>query len=963
MQEDISIEQLEGVFETVVNLPEDERAGAIASACAGNPELERRVLALLEAHQRTGIVDNLAGDLAAPLSAAFDRAPRVGNQIGPYRITGLLGRGGMGNVYQAERVDGQFEQQVALKLLREGIDSESTRARFVHERQLLARLQHPGIARLLDGGLDDVGRPFFAMEVVTGERIDQYCDAKGLQVDARLRLFCEVCEAVRYAHANLVVHRDLKPSNIMVRTDRTDGSTRGDHVVLLDFGIAKLLQDSATESADAPATRVMTPEYAAPEQIRGEAATTAADVYSLGVVLYELLAGTRPYDVSGLSPGEVESVICDDVPPTPSEAITRETSERRGTEPGALSRTLSGDLDTIVMKALAKEPERRYGSAEAFLNDIQRYLDGLPVTARPDTLGYRVAKFVRRNRIAVAAASLVLVVAAVGVAGIVWQSRQTAEERDRAQIEAAKAEEALGLLVDLFQQADPGQTEGEEVSARMVLDRAADRVTVVDDEPVVRATLLDALGGVYFNLGLYDRARDLYSEAIDTRRQLASEPANSADIGKGFHMLSQAYFKLSNMHRADSASALAVTSMREAGPAYVVGLASALHMRAATLRQIEKTEEALQAGEEALALQKEHLSEGHTDIGSTMYLLAAIRHDTGDFAGSEPMFRDAIALFEASPDSISIEAADAAALLGMYLTFKSEFDEAATLIKRALHIRATLYGDTHPMVIESESQLGTLLYQQGQAAEAEPYLRRAVEKGEQVMGPGQYGVLSSKQALGVTLYDLGQFPEAAEMLGDALAGYREIFGGDHGVVATTLTLLGNVELEMGSLARAERSFAEGTAMARRVFGEAHPYVGRSLQGEAAVANRLGRYAQAESRYREALEMLEGSMRPGHHLVGAAKKDLGRFLVRRDRVEEGLPLLREAVEIFTNHYGDENRTVQNTRSMLGEALAKTGRDEEGIAMMQESIEKLTAHYGAEHRRVAEATARLEAFAKR
>ena len=428
-------QQVKALFEQALERPPDERAAFLDQACHGDEALRREVRSLLSSHD-DGFLDE---PLSLDAPSGDDGAAHTGQRIGAYRLVREIGHGGMGAVYLAERADGQFHQQVAVKFVRHGVDSDTLRRRFRAERQILARLEHPHIARLIDGGVSEDGLPYLAMEYVEGTRIDHYCDAHHLSTNERLRLFLAVCEAVHYAHQNLIVHRDLKPSNILV----TEGGT----VKLLDFGIAKLLDDNAaaTPLDEVPRTgmRVMTPEYASPEQIRGEPVTTAFDVYALGIILYELLAGQRPYRLSGLSPGEMERIVCEKAPARPSTAVTREAqtdatraatpeeiSRMRSTQPDKLRRRLAGDLDTIVMMALHKDPSRRYRSVGQLSEDLRRHLDGLPVTARPDSFAYRISKFIRRHWMGVAAAVFISLLG--GIATTAWQARVAEQQRRKA---------------------------------------------------------------------------------------------------------------------------------------------------------------------------------------------------------------------------------------------------------------------------------------------------------------------------------------------------------------------------------------------------------------------------------------------------------------------------------------------------------------------------------------------------
>lgn len=432
--------QVRVVFEEAELLVSSQRVGFLDQACEGDSELRMEVESLLRAQSRAGVefMGRPAVDLVQPLTPGVAVASRLGRRLGSYQVVAEIGQGGMGEVYRAVRIDGQFDQQVAVKLVRVGMDSAFVVERFLHERQILATLNHPNIARLLDGGATEDGVPYLVMELIEGERIDAYCQAQRQSVSERLRLFLQVCAAVEYAHQRLVIHRDIKPGNILVTKDGTPK--------LLDFGIAKILDPSA--DSETTMARPMTPEYASPEQIRGEPITTATDVYSLGIVLYQLLTGRSPYRVSPRTPGQWSQAITGADPQRPSSAVVAPLhseqhaqttahpasvlSDREPT-PARLRRRLSGDLDSILLKALRKEPERRYGSVQQFAEDINRHLQGLPVTAAKGSWSYTAGKFATRHRAAVAASALLILALVAGIAATERQARIARLERAKAQ--------------------------------------------------------------------------------------------------------------------------------------------------------------------------------------------------------------------------------------------------------------------------------------------------------------------------------------------------------------------------------------------------------------------------------------------------------------------------------------------------------------------------------------------------
>ena len=548
--------QVKEVLASAIEYEPERRAAFLAQICAGDEALRDEVQSLLE-HQEpaANFIEESAFEVTARALAEGEAESLVERRIGPYRMTAELGRGGMGIVYLARRDDEQYEKQVAIKIIKRGMDTDVVLRRFRIERQILASLEHPHIARLIDGGTTEDGRPFFVMEYVAGLSIDQYCDVNHLSINERLKLFRTVCSAVQYAHQNLVIHRDIKPSNILITAE---GAPK-----LLDFGIAKVLRPNvSSQTTEATVWRVMTPEYASPEQVRGERITTASDVYSLGVLLYELLTGHRPYRINSRVPYEVARVICEQEPEKPSTAISRvekapgahgepvvsitpeSVGRARGAQIEKLRNQLAGDLDKIVLMAMRKEPQRRYKSVEQLSEDIRRYLEGLPVIAHKDTVGYRGAKFVKRHKAGVLAATLVAVALVAGLIATLWQAkiatekariadeqaRIAREQRDRARTETAKAERSNTFLQSLIAYADPSwyspgyRQRGDVIKVVDVLDNAGRRIdTELADQPEVRAELHHTIGNTYRALRLYDPAERHFRAALQLYREVYGE--------------------------------------------------------------------------------------------------------------------------------------------------------------------------------------------------------------------------------------------------------------------------------------------------------------------------------------------------------------------------------------------------------------------------------------------------------
>jgi serine/threonine protein kinase len=524
------------LLDEALDLPPGQRSPFLDHACGGDPQLRGLVGRLISAAEIEDPEFKSGGALQGPLgdlvrTELAEEESLAGTMVGRYRIVRELGRGGMAVVYLAERADGQFRQEVALKLLSAGLVASHVGRRFDRERQILAHARHPGVARLLDGGAGPSGRPYLVMEYVDGRPIDRYCDEERLTLEARLDLFLQVARVVEDAHRNLIVHRDIKPSNILV--------TGEGHAKLLDFGIAKLLDPEATSSGEAPvsgsAIRLMTPAYASPEQVRGNPVTTASDTYQLGLLLYILLTGRFPYDLGDGDPAERMRAIVQREPLRPSSAASApegwsppgqdprtpgEIAYARGTTASRLRGALSGDLDAILCRALGKEPESRYGSVAQLIEDIQQYKEGRTVTARPDTWAYRTGKLIRRHAAVFATAAIAALL--VLALGLVYTSSLT-KERDRAQLEAAREARVSEFLRTLFD-APPGSGPR---TPREVLDRAAARVDLeLKGEPEVQSDLLALLSGMYKDLGLHAEAQALQakSEALGSNAKNRGRP-------------------------------------------------------------------------------------------------------------------------------------------------------------------------------------------------------------------------------------------------------------------------------------------------------------------------------------------------------------------------------------------------------------------------------------------------------
>jgi tetratricopeptide (TPR) repeat protein len=889
------------LFQRAVELPRAAREAWLRDQCAAEPELRRQVEALAAADERAG--DFLAAPAAEQLGPWFGEtgggqadASWDGRRLGSYRIVRELGHGGMGTVFLAERVDGQFDQQVALKVVRQGFFGDDLRRRFVRERQILALLQHPNIARLLDGGVSPEGLPYFVMELVAGTPITAICDRHALGPGQRLQLFQGVCAAVQHAHRSLVVHRDLKPSNILV--------TAASEVKLLDFGIAKLLGEQAAEGLTRTAPP-LTPAYAAPEQLRAEPVTTATDVYALGVVLYELLAGRLPAALSGdgrggeLAPALARAAAGWEPPRPSAVAEPAGGTAAAGADPRARRRRrrrLRGDLDTIVMTALRHAPERRYASADALAEDLRLHLAGLPIRARPDTPGYRLGKFVQRHRLAVAATALFLAALLAAMAFAGWQAREKGREARRAEAEAQTAGEVTGFVMSLFEGSDPSHTRGDAVTARELLDEAARRIHgELAGQPVVRARLLHTLATIYASLGLFDRARPLAAEALALRR--ASVAAGDPQIADSLEQLGTIL-----VQQAD---------YRAAGP--LLREALALRRRA--------------AGKQAAL-----------PLAASLECLANLLHKTGDLAGAEALYGQALAVTRRGARGAAGELGVAQLLseLAVNTQDRGRYGAAAGLYAQALEIRERVLGDTHPAVAATLSDFGSDLVYLGRYDEAAAKLGKALALREKVLGPDHPDVGFTRLALADLDDTRGNYDAAEREVGEALAIFRRSLGEGHRQVTECMNFLAALEYRRDDLAGAEALFRQVVPRTAAALGDEHPDT-LSSKGNLAMTLRYeGQLAEAERLLRETLAARRRRLGDQHIDVAQNLENLGGLLVRTGRAAEAVPLAQAAVAIYRRALGPVHAQAAIALRELGVAEAAAGMDAGAEAHVGEAM---------------------------
>lgn len=688
--------QIEELFTRCLELPTSLRQRHLAEACADDPELRAEVESLLAHADAPSFLETPAVEQIAPDALPeADEKRWIGARLGHFLIEELLATGGMGAVYRARRDDEEFQQQVAIKLVKPGFDSGGLLARFLQERQTLAALDHPNIANLLDGGTTADGRPYLVMEYIDGLPLHRWCEDQKPSLAERLALFEGICAGVQHAHRNLVVHRDLKPPNVLV--------TRDGVPKLLDFGIAKLLETQVDGSETLSPLQMLTPEYASPEQIRGEVVTTATDVYSLGVILYELLAQAKPYEVTTRARFEIERIVC----------------EQRIDPPSKSNPGLPADLDAITMMCLRKEPVRRYEGVGQLLEDLQRYRTQLPVRARPDSLRYRAGKYLRRNRLPVGLATLAAVLLVVGVATTLYQSEIA---RRRAVTTARVAD----FLVDLFLNADPWQTGGESLPVRELLQRGADTARRdLATEPQILGAFLATLGRVHLNLGDQAIARELLEEA-DSLLGSRTRPDRRL-LGDTLFHLGIALRRQGLLEDAERVHREALDNRIAEFGEVSLPVASSRNTLALVLQNAERYDEAQIELDRALSTRRRLLPEESPEVAVTLTNLGALAIEQNDLDRARTLFEEALAIQERAWEGDHPDLATTLNNLGYLDQIDEELGAALERHEAALSMRLRVFGEDHPHTASSYNNLGLVHFEQGEFGLAATQFRRAAD--------------------------------------------------------------------------------------------------------------------------------------------------------------------------------------------------------------------------------------------
>jgi eukaryotic-like serine/threonine-protein kinase len=837
-------QRIQDLFHDAADLSEVDQHSYLESKCGGDRQLLAEVEALLREDSRQDVL--LDHDVAQVAHHILDegRGPvQPSVRFGRYRILHLLGEGGMGAVYLAERED--LGSRVAIKILRDAWLSPARRERFLSEQRTLAQLNHPSIARLYDADALDDGTPWFVMEYVEGVPLHQYCRERQCSIAERLKLFRAVCEAVQYAHQSAVIHRDLKPSNILVKSD---GSVR-----LLDFGIAKQIESlNRPVEQTRTALRLMTPAYASPEQIRGERVGIQTDVYSLGVVLYELLAGQLPFDVSTVTPAKAEKILLSQEPERPSAAARKRASSPGGqgvSSARSAGKSAWADLDVLCLTAMHRDAGRRYSSVEALIRDVDHFLTGEPLDARPDTLSYTVGKFVGRHRRAVAAAALVLATV-VGLS--VFYAVRLGRARNAAQAEAARTERIQRFMLNLFSGGDEAEGPADNLRVVDILNRGVQQVRALNSDPATQAELYATLGRLYQRLGRLDRADELLRAALKLRKSLYG--ADSAEAAKSWVAL--------GLLRGDQA-------------------------------RYAEAERDIRLG---LEMSRRRLPPRHPQVAHATFALGMVLEDRGEYVPAIAALEEAVRIQSASGASDQDLAASLSELANSDF-YAGRLDASESLNLRVLGIYRRIYGEGHPLVADTLINLGAIEYERGHYAAAERFDRQALEINEAWYGKDHPEIGSDLTLLGRALIYEHHYAEAGKALRSALNIEEHAYGNVHPRVASALNDLGKLAEMEGKLDEAQADFTRMESIYRQVYGQKHYLIGIALSNLGSVDMDRKEYTRAERLYRQAIGVFTKTLPPGHLSTGIARIKLGHALVCERRYPDALKESRAGYEIL------------------------------------------------------------------
>jgi serine/threonine-protein kinase len=873
-------QNIQTLFHEVADLPAAEQRAHLQAKCGDDADLVSEVLALLrEDAAGASLLDRDMAHVAQEILHDADGTSLPFKQIGPYQLKRALGHGGMGVVYLAERED--LGSEVAIKLLRDAWLSPARRERFESEQRTLAQLNHPSIARLYDADATPDGTPFFVMEYVEGVPLVEYCNLHQCTLNERLKIFRAVCEAAVFAHQHAVIHRDLKPSNILVKDDGT--------VRLLDFGIAKHLEVLGTPVEQTmTGLRLMTPAYASPEQIRGEQVGIQTDVYSLGVILYELLSGRLPFDLSERTPAQAETILAQqdaEKPSTVAHKIAKPNDAAVSLR--EVSKSAWDDLDVLCLTALHKDTQRRYASVEALLRDVEHFLKQEPLDARPDTASYRIGKFATRNRTKVIAATTVFIIFS---SLVIFFTVRLARAKNAALAEAARTQRIQGFMQNLFNGGDDAAGPSDDLRVVALLDRGVSQAQSLSAEPAVQAELYQTLGNIYQQLGKLDQADTLMRSALDQRTRLFGADSREA---------------------AESMVALGLLRTSQA-----------------------KLDEAEQLVRQGLDIDNRKLPPEHPAVAKATFALGKVLEGRGKYDQAIAVL-DGAARLQFSRDGKPT--ADLAATLSELANshfYLGHYNISETFNQRVLAMQRQLYGERHPLVADTLINLGAIQFQKGNYKEAEQFNRQALDIVQTWYGKVHPETADTMTILGQSLTYQKRFDEAADLLQQSLTILEKVYGPVHPRVAFALNELGNVAIRRGKLDEAEAEFTRVVDIYRSVYSDKHYQIGIAESNLAGVYLERKEYARAERLFREALQIYAASLPADHLSVGISRIRLGSALAAQHRYADAEIESRAGYDILSKKASPSIKWLQTARQDLATEYQALNQPEKAVKFREQ-----------------------------